>query len=140
MPTSSQGPTSGTPSSDETLAQLVKELNQAILALRTLIDRDYPNRREIEAQFVRKDAWDARLRIVLVIILVSCLLSLGVTMGTLSTCYQGAERPAVCNAIPGFRENEQRRLDLNRRIDKVDKIEDDLKDLEGDLRQLERQR
>lgn len=115
----------------EEIAKVVKELNNAILALRTLIEREYPNRREIEAQFVKKSASDKRLRLLFVTVLVAALLSFGITATTMSACFLGDSRPKVCNLLPGYEQSNAERDDLLRRLDQRDKkIEDRLGRLE----------
>lgn len=129
MTSSPQG-SGGASASNETMEDLIKELNKAILALRTLIEREYPNRREIEAKFVNKTTWDHRLRLLLVTILFASLLSFFATASIMSACFLGTERPETCGLIPGFSSNEVRRQGLYEDIedhnDRLKKIEEEL--------------
>jgi hypothetical protein len=130
MSSSPQGSGGTSASNNETMEDLIKELNKAILALRTLIEREYPNRREIEAKFVNKTTWDHRLRLILVTILFASLLSFLGTTALMAKCFLGATRPDACAIIPGFESNEIRRTGLYDDIEdhnkRLKRIEDEL--------------
>lgn len=114
------------------IAKVVKELNNAILALRTLIEREYPNRREIEAQFVKKESSDRRLVLLVITVLVAALLSFGFTASTMSACFLGDGRPQTCNLLPGYEESNKERDDFVRKLTNNDK------DLDERVKRLER--
>lgn len=125
----SSGPGGNGPSG-QVLEELIRELNGAILALRTLIEREYPNRREIEARFVNKSSWDTRLKILVVTIFLATLLSFGATIGAMSACYLGTTHPMSCNLIPGYEDSEARRQERLEQIAKIQDLEDRIEELE----------
>lgn len=105
------------------LAEAVKELNRAILALRTLIERDYPNRREVEASFVRKSESAVHLKWMLVLVVVTTMLSFGATVGLMSSCFIMDDRPSACHIIPGFEDLEARRMRNDDIVERVEELE-----------------
>ena len=92
------------PDSDGVAA--ARELQRATIAVRTLLEKDYPNRRELEAQFIRKSEIKNRFALWVVALLISAVVSFFGTVTTVSTCFLGADtgHPGWCEAIPGYRE------------------------------------
>lgn len=91
------------------IREAVKQMAIATQAMRTLIDKEYPTRREMEARFVEKVESRRTLVIAVVVGLISAILSFFGTISTVSTCFLGGdtEHPAVCSFMPGYDESQR---------------------------------
>lgn len=94
---------------ENTMQQAAKELHSAVLALKELIERDYPSRREVERRFQPRNVSNKRWSIAFVMIVASGMLSFFTTVGTVSACFLGAdEPPQACNLLPGYADSMER--------------------------------
>jgi hypothetical protein len=90
---------------EQALHEAVVELRAAILALTELIEREYPNREEVEKRFTKKKTSQRRWLLVLAMIPVMILVSLFGSAATVSYCFLsdgGYEHPGACGLIPGY--------------------------------------
>lgn len=104
---------------EQTMQEAARELHSAVIALKELIEREYPSRREVERRFTSKAKSTSRWYLVLVLILVSALLSFVGTVTTVSTCFLRpvGDTPSACGWLPGYDETQDR----NQRI--IDRFE-----------------
>lgn len=95
---------------EQTMQEAAKELHSAVIALKELIEREYPSRREVERRFQGKAKSAQRWHLVLVLILVSALLSFATTVTTVSTCFLRPieDTPSACGWLPGYDETQER--------------------------------
>ena len=86
------------------------ELHNAAIALRELIEREYPSRRETDAKFSSKRKANQRWYLALILILASTLLSFVTTVSTVSSCFLGRDdkHPQVCQLMPGYEDTVKR--------------------------------
>lgn len=124
------------PDSDIVLA--ARELQRATIAVRTLLEKDYPNRRELEAQFIRKSEIKNRFALWVVALLISALVSFVGTVTTVSTCFLGEsafDHPQFCEIMPGYQDTldgQQKLIDQLRELQRRSvSNERRLSDLEG---------
>lgn len=90
---------------DQTMHQAAKELREAVVALKELINREYPSRGEVEARFQSKQNAQNRMIFVILTVLCSFILSFFATVGTVSTCFLGdgtQHPPHICSMLPGY--------------------------------------
>lgn len=93
---------------EQTMQEAARELHSAVIALKELIERDYPDRSEVESRFMSKGQGKRRWYVVLVLILVSMFLSFVTTTATISTCFlggggkDGLSHPGICRILPGY--------------------------------------
>jgi hypothetical protein len=121
---------------EKTLKDLIVETHAAIVLLRELIDREYPDRAEVERRFTRKGESNRKLAFGLVLMFITVVLSYFMTVTTISSCFLGgAEHGRACNVLPGYKESVNRNNDLikqfielqrrsmknERRIDRLEK-------------------
>lgn len=122
---------------DRTLKEAASELHGLILGVQELIERDYPDRREVERRFISREAGVRRLVLAVAMILVSSLISYGMAVSTVSACFLGGDddHPSACKFIPGyeksiernkvvlkqFTELQKRSLRNEKRIDQLEK-------------------
>lgn len=109
---------------EQTMQQAADELHAAAVALTELIKREYPSRREVERRFVSKANNTKRAIWMGVFVLISSMLSFVFTVATVSGCFLGGDddRPALCSALPGYTETEQRREEVNKLFRELVKI------------------
>src|SRR3954471_8564853 len=94
---------------EETMREIGDELHSTLIAIRELIEREYPSRKEVERRFVSKHKSQQRLGVLLLVILISGALSFIGTVSTVSTCFLGdSDHPSACQAMPGYKESEDR--------------------------------
>lgn len=112
------------------ISAAVREMAAATAALRTLIQKQYPTRREMEADYVRKETTKRRLALIFSVILVSALVCFVGTVSTVSTCFLGGDdkHPGVCKLLPGYtdatdrqKEFERQFKHMNERLNRVEK-------------------
>ena len=117
---------------NDDLVSAIRELNAATVSLRTLIAREYPTRKEMEREFVRKDDTKRRMTIVMLSLLISSLVCFVGTITTVSTCFldEGPTHPAICNVMPGYSDAIKRQKDF----------EDSYENLQRQVRDLSRSR
>lgn len=104
-----------TANSDRDLIHAVKELNQTVISLRTLLSDEYPKRTEIERNFQsRLDARKhiSRMVIVALVTVVGCYI---MSVGVYASCFVGEESPSVCSLVPGYEERINRRNEINKK-------------------------
>jgi hypothetical protein len=92
---------------EQALHDAVTELRAAILALTELIQREYPNREEVEKRFTKKKTSQRRWFLVLALIPIMLVVSLFGSAATVSYCFLsegGYEHPGACGVIPGYNE------------------------------------
>jgi hypothetical protein len=96
---------------EQALIGAIREMREATQALRTLIEKDYPTRRELESRFVQKSNQRARIWIAVIMLLTATVGSFFGTMTTVSTCFlgdPGKKHLTVCEIMPGYKEAEER--------------------------------
>lgn len=95
------------------MREAARELHAAVVALRELIDREYPSRGEVESRFVTKEKGLRRWYLLLVLIIVSGLLGFAGSVSAVSTCFLGdEEHTGACNFIPGYSTTKERNEDI----------------------------
>ena len=67
---------------DTTMQEAAKELHSAVMALKELIEREYPSRREVERRFTSKESAKKRVTAIMLLIVVSAFLSFTSTVAT----------------------------------------------------------
>lgn len=109
---------------DETMQRAASELQAAVLAMKELVEREYPSRREVERRFLSKDGQNKRWATILALVLVAALLGFIGTVSTVSSCFLNRpdETPAVCNLMPGFKETQVRNQRIIDRFERLDEI------------------
>lgn len=99
---------------EKTMQEAARELHLAVVALRELIAREYPSRREVERRFVSREQQQKRWAVTFVLIVIASILSFVTTVATVSGCFLGdQEKPGVCRILPGY----QNHFDRRERID-----------------------
>lgn len=109
---------------EKTMQQAARELHAAVVALKELIEREYPSRREVERRFQSKAKSSQRWYLVLALILVSALLGFVSTVTTVSTCFLRpvAETPSACSWLPGYDETQERNQRIIERFEQLYQI------------------
>lgn len=98
---------------DQTLQEIAKETHAAVVALRELIEREYPSRGEVERRFTKKNESNKKLAFGLVILFITVVVSYFMTVATISSCFLGGvEHPDFCNVLPGYAEADERGKNL----------------------------
>lgn len=94
---------------DKTLEEIARDTHTLIVTLKELIEREYPNREEIERRFTPKEASNRKLALGLALMLVTVTLSYFLTVATISQCFLGGvNHPSACGALPGYEEADAR--------------------------------
>jgi hypothetical protein len=109
---------------DQTMKEAAEELHAAVLALKELIEREYPSRKEVERRFQSKQNAQVRLTFVILVICISFVLSFFAIIGTISTCFLGdaASSPSACGVLPGYSDTEKKNQDLLQQFEELIKI------------------
>lgn len=108
---------------DKTMQQAANELHAAVIALRELVEREYPSRSEVENRFASKAKSTQRWYLLIVLILASAFISFLSTVTTVSACFLGdPSHPKVCEVLPGYKQSEQRSRDLVELLTELQKV------------------
>lgn len=96
---------------DKTIQEAARELHLAVVAMRELIEREYPSRREVERRFISRESQEKRVAVAVVLIVLAAMVSFVMTVSTVSGCFLGEDdgRPGVCEILPGYDNHMARR-------------------------------
>jgi hypothetical protein len=94
---------------EKTMQEAARELHLAVVALKELIEREYPSRREVERRFISRESSRKRWAVVLAMVVISACLSFVTTVATVSGCFLGdPDHPKICEVLPGYEDTMDR--------------------------------
>jgi hypothetical protein len=97
------------------LVDAVNELTKTVEALRAVIERDYPKRKEVEEKYATKYGIKKQRVRLLGAIAISILAAYFLAIETVSYCFLGAnphQNRAFCQVFPGYSQSQERNRDL----------------------------
>lgn len=111
---------------EKDLTDAVREMRDATLALRTLIQKEYPTRRELESRYVQKTEQKRRIYLALATMLAAVVGSFFGTVATVSGCFLGSspgDKPsAACSLMPGYDETREQNEAIIKEFQRLQKI------------------
>src|SRR5690606_37855911 len=120
---------------DKTLHEAAEELHQAVEALKELLEREYPDRVELEENYISKTGNNKRWVVVITMILFASLVAFLLTVSTVSQCFLREDQPDACNLLPGYPATMERNDSQFKRFERLEKITEDN---QRRIRELER--
>jgi hypothetical protein len=97
------------------LVDAVNELTKTVEALRAVIERDYPKRKEVEEKYATKYGIKKQRVRLLGAIAISILAAYFLAIETVSYCFLGDnpyQNRAFCQVFPGYSQSQERNRDL----------------------------
>jgi hypothetical protein len=97
------------------LVDAVNELTKTVEALRAVIERDYPKRKEVEEKYATKYGIKKQRVRLLGAIAISILAAYFLAIETVSYCVLGDnphQNRAFCQVFPGYSQSQERNRDL----------------------------